>query len=193
MIKLYFDSRLKSRYTGSIMNDWRTPMIKILFVCHGNICRSPMAEFVMKDLLEKTGREYEFEISSAATSTEEIWNGIGNPVYPPAKKLLAKKGIDCSGKRARQMTRADYDYYDLLIGMDNFNIRNMLRITGGDPCGKIRMLLDFTNRPGEVADPWYSGDFETTYRDVLEGCEGILLSLPSEQSLRSAPSGRNSE
>lgn len=149
-------------------------MIKILFVCHGNICRSPMAEFVMKDLLEKTGREYEFEISSAATSTEEIRSGIGNPVYPPAKKLLAKKGIDCSGKRARQMTRSDYDYYDLLIGMDNWNIRNMLRITGGDPDGKIKMLLDFTNRPGEVADPWYSGDFETTYRDVLEGCEGIL-------------------
>ena len=149
-------------------------MIKILFVCHGNICRSPMAEFVMKDLLEKTGREYEFEVASAATSTEEIWNGIGNPVYPPAKKLLAKKGIDCSEKRARQMTRSDYDYYDLLIGMDNFNIRNMLRITGGDPEGKIKMLLDFTNRPGEVADPWYSGDFETTYRDVLEGCEGIL-------------------
>ena len=124
--------------------------------------------------------EYEFEISSAATSTEEIWNGIGNPVYPPAKKLLAKKGIDCSGKRARQMTRSDYDYYDLLIGMDNWNIRNMLRITGGDPDGKIKMLLDFTNRPGEVADPWYSGDFETTYRDVLEGCEGILNSLPIE-------------
>ena len=133
-----------------------------------------MAEFVMKDLLEKNGREYEFEVASAATSTEEIWNGIGNPVYPPAKKLLAKKGIDCSEKRARQMTRSDYDYYDLLVGMDNWNIRNMLRITGGDPDGKIKMLLDFTNRPGEVADPWYSGDFEATYRDVLEGCEGIL-------------------
>ena len=133
-----------------------------------------MAEFVMKDLLEKTGREYEFEIASAATSTEEIWNGIGNPVYPPAKKLLAKKGIDCSEKRARQMTRSDYGYYDLLIGMDDFNIRNMLRITGGDPDGKIKMLLDFTERPGEVADPWYSGDFNATYRDVLEGCEGIL-------------------
>ena len=149
-------------------------MLKILFVCHGNICRSPMAEFVMKDLLSKTGREYEFEVASAATSTEEIWNGIGNPVYPPAKKLLAKKGIDCSEKRARQMTRSDYDYYDLLIGMDDFNIRNMLRITGGDPEEKIKMLLDFTERPGEVADPWYSGDFNATYRDVLDGCEGIL-------------------
>ena len=128
----------------------------------------------MKDLLEKAGREYEFEVASAATSTEEIWNGIGNPVYPPAKKLLAKKGIDCSGKRARQMTKADYDHYDMLIGMDNWNIRNMMRIIGSDPEGKIRMLMDFTDRPGEVADPWYSGDFETTYRDVLEGCEGIL-------------------
>lgn len=149
-------------------------MIKILFVCHGNICRSPMAEFVMKDMAEKLGREYEFEIASAATSTEEIWNGIGNPVYPPVKKLLAKKGIDCSEKRARQMTRSDYDYYDLIVGMDNWNVRNMLKITGGDPEGKIKMLLDFTDRPGEVADPWYSGDFESTYRDVKEGCEGIL-------------------
>ena len=149
-------------------------MIKILFVCHGNICRSPMAEFVMKDLLEKAGREYEFEVASAATSTEEIWNGIGNPVYPPAKKLLAKKGIDCGGKRARQMTKADYDYYDLLIGMDNWNIRNMMRIIGSDPQKKVSLLMDFTDRPGEVADPWYTGDFETTYRDVLAGCEGIL-------------------
>ena len=149
-------------------------MIKILFVCHGNICRSPMAEFVMKDMLSKTGREYEFEVASAATSTEEIWNGIGNPVYPPVKKLLAKKGINCDGKRARQITKADYEYYDLLIGMDDFNIRNMYRITGGDPDEKIKRLLDFTKRPGEVADPWYSGDFETTYKDVCEGCEAIL-------------------
>ena len=152
-------------------------LLKILFVCHGNICRSPMAEFVMKDLLKKAGREHEFEIASASTSTEEIRGGIGNPVYPPVKKLLAEKGIDCFGKCARQMTRSDYDYYNLLIGMDNFNIRNMLKITGGDPFGKIRMLMDFTKRPGEVADPWYSGDFETTYRDVLEGCEGILKSI----------------
>ena len=133
-----------------------------------------MAEFVMKDMLSKTGREYEFEVASAATSTEEIWNGIGNPVYPPVKKLLAKKGINCDGKRARQITKADYEYYDLLIGMDDFNIRNMYRITGGDPDEKIKRLLDFTKRPGEVADPWYSGDFETTYKDVCEGCEAIL-------------------
>ena len=148
-------------------------MVRIMFVCHGNICRSPMAEFVMKDLLSKTGREYEFEISSAATSTEEIWNGIGNPVYPPVKKLLAKKGIDCSEKRARQMTRADYDYYDLLIGMDNWNIRNMLRITGGDPDGKIRKLMDYVGG-GDVADPWYSGNFQVTYRDIYEGCTALL-------------------
>ena len=152
-------------------------MIKILFVCHGNICRSPMAEFVMKDLLEKTGREYEFEISSAATSTEEIWNGIGNPVYPPAKKLLSKKGIDCSGKRARQMTRSDYDYYDLLIGMDNFNIRNMLRIVGSDPENKIMRLLDITDNPRDIADPWYTGNFDETYNDILEGCEALIKKL----------------
>ena len=149
-------------------------MIKILFVCHGNICRSPMAEFVMKDKIAKLGREYEFEVASAATSTEEIWNGIGNPVYPPVKKLLTEHGIDCSEKRARQMNRADYDHYDLLIAMDNANFRNMNRICGGDPEGKIKMLLDFTSRPGEVADPWYSGDFKATWRDVNEGCDGIL-------------------
>ena len=154
--------------------------MKIMFVCHGNICRSPMAEFIMRKMLAENGLSDKVSVASSATSTEEIWNGIGNPVYPPAKKLLAKKGIDCGGKRARQMTRSDYDYYDLLIGMDNWNIRNMLRITGGDPDGKIKMLMDFTNRPGEVADPWYSGDFEATYRDVLEGCEGILNSLPLE-------------
>ena len=133
-----------------------------------------MAEFVFKDMLEKLGREYEFEVASAATSTEEIWNGIGNPVYPPVKKLLEKKGIDCSGKRARQMNRADYEKYDLLIGMDNANIRNMKNICGGDPEGKIKMMMDFTSRPGEVADPWYSGDFSATYRDIREACEGIL-------------------
>ena len=152
-------------------------MIKILFVCHGNICRSPMAEFVMKQKVKKLGIEHEFEIASAATSTEEIWNGIGNPVYPPVKKLLAKNGINCSEKRARQMTKEDYSKYDLLIGMDNFNIRNMLRILKSDPENKVRMLLDFTDRPGEVADPWYSGDFEATWRDVNEGCDGILKSL----------------
>ena len=135
-------------------------MIKILFVCHGNICRSPMAEFVMKDLAAKAGAGERFVIDSAATSTEEI----GNPVYPPARRELA----------ARQLTRADYDRYDLLIGMDSANIRNMLRICGGDPEEKIHRLLDYTARPGNVADPWYTGDFSATWRDVLEGCTAIL-------------------
>lgn len=145
-------------------------MKRILFVCHGNICRSPMAEFVMKDLVSKAGRADEFYIESAATSTEEL----GNEVYPPARRKLAEHGIACKGKRARQMTRDDYRRFDLLIGMDSRNIRNMERISGGDPDGKIHMLLDFTSRPGDVADPWYTGNFEATWRDVLEGCQCLL-------------------
>ncbi len=145
-------------------------MTRILFVCHGNICRSPMAEFVMKDLVKKAGLESEFHIESAAASTEEI----GNPVYPPARRKLKEHGIDCSGKTARQLTRVDYDRYDLLVGMDSANLRNMRSICGGDGSRKIRFLLDFTNRPGSVADPWYTGDFEATWRDVLEGCRGLL-------------------
>jgi len=147
--------------------------IRLLFVCHGNICRSPMAEFVMKEFVKRAGREEEFEIASAATSTEEI----GNEVYPPARRKLAEHGIDSKGKRARQMTRRDYDRFDLLIGMDTWNIRNMNRICGGDPEGKIHMLMDYTQRPGDVADPWYTGDFEATWRDVTEGCEGLLEEL----------------
>jgi len=148
-------------------------MKRILFVCHGNICRSPMAEFVMKDLVSKAGRSDDFHIESAATSTEEI----GNDVYPPARRKLAEHGISCKGKTARQMTRADYDRFDLLIGMDQWNIRNMTRICGGDPEGKIRMLMDYTNRPGEVADPWYTGNFDATWRDVLLGCQCLLEDL----------------
>lgn len=148
---------------------------RILFVCHGNICRSPMAEFVMKDLVCKAGVQDHFLIESAATSTEEI----GNSVYPPARRKLAEHGISCQGKTARQMTRLDYGRYDLLIGMDSWNIRNMRAINGGDPEGKIRMLMDYTNRPGDVADPWYTGDFEATWRDVLEGCEALLSQLMS--------------
>lgn len=148
---------------------------RILFVCHGNICRSPMAEFVMKDLVCKAGVQDHFLIESAATSTEEI----GNSVYPPARRKLAEHGISCQGKTARQMTRLDYGRYDLLIGMDSWNIRNMRAISGGDPEGKIRMLMDYTNRPGDVADPWYTGDFEATWRDVLEGCEALLSQLVS--------------
>ena len=145
-------------------------MIKVLFCCHGNICRSPMAEFVMKDLVGKAGADERFFIVSAATSTEEI----GNPVYPPARRKLAEHGIGCAGKTARQMTAADYREYDLLIGMDSANLRNMRRICGGDPEGKIRLLMDFTDRPGDVADPWYTGDFETTWRDISAGCRGLL-------------------
>ena len=148
-------------------------MIKILFICHGNICRSPMAEFVMKHLFDETGLSNQFEIASAATSTEEI----GNPVYPPARRKLAEHGIGCQGKTARQMTRSDYERYDLLVGMDSRNIRNMLRICGGDPEGKISMLMDYTRRPGDVADPWYTGDFDATWRDVQEGCRGLLAHL----------------
>ena len=149
-------------------------MTKILFVCHGNICRSPMAEFVMKDLVKKAGREAEFKIASAATSTEEI----GNPVYPPARRELAAHGIGCAGHAARQLRRADYDHYDLLIGMDGANVRNMHRMCGGDPGGKIRLLLDFAGRPGqEVADPWYTRDFTATWRDVEAGCRGLLEQL----------------
>ena len=134
-----------------------------------------MAEFVMKDLVEKAGVAQQFQIESAATSTEEI----GNSVYPPARRKLAEHGISCQGKTARQMTRLDYGRYDLLIGMDSWNIRNMRAISGGDPEGKIRMLMDYTNRPGDVADPWYTGDFEATWRDVLEGCEALLSQLMS--------------
>ena len=145
-------------------------MKSILFVCHGNICRSPMAEFVMKDLVEKAGVSDNYYIESAATSTEEI----GNEVYPPAKRKLAEHGISCKGKTARQMTKNDYLRFDLLIGMDSWNIRNMNRICGGDPEHKIHMLMDFTNHPGDVADPWYTGNFEATWQDVLLGCQCLL-------------------
>ena len=148
-------------------------MIKILFLCHGNICRSPMAEFIMKDLVKKAGLEQNIQIESAATSTEEI----GNPVYPPARRKLSEHGIDCSGKRARQLLNSDYEKYDLLIGMDRANLRSMYRICGGDFADKMHLLMDFTNRPGEVADPWYTDDFDTTWRDVEEGCRGLLQKI----------------
>ena len=146
---------------------------KILFVCHGNICRSPMAEFVMKHLVAKVGRDVEFEISSAATSTEEI----GNPVYPQTRRKLTEHGISCDGKTARQITMRDYTYYDYIIGMDSYNLRNMHRFFGGDPEGKISLLLDYTTRPGDVADPWYTGNFDATWRDCLEGCTELLKTL----------------
>lgn len=141
-------------------------MKKILFVCHGNICRSPMAEYVMKYLVEQAQLTDQYMIASAATSTEES----GNPVYPPARRKLAEHGISCNGHAARQMTRADYQRYDLLIGMDSANLRNMTRIAGGDPKGKIRPLL----YDKDVADPWYTGNFEATWQDVLRGCQALL-------------------
>ena len=145
-------------------------MIKILFICHGNICRSPMAEFVMKDLVEKAGCASEFYIESAAVSAEEL----GNPVYPPARRELAHHGISCDGKTARQMTRDDYDRFDLLICMDSSNLRRMERICGGDPDGKMSRLLEHTGRFDDVADPWYTGDFSATWRDVVDGCTALL-------------------
>ena len=152
-------------------------MTRVLFVCHGNICRSPMAEFVLRDMAEAAGRGAEFVIASAATSTEEI----GNPVYPPARRKLAEHGIRCGGKTARQMTAEDYRRYDLLIGMDGRNLANMRRICGGDPDGKMHLLMDFTCRPGEVADPWYAGDFDAAWRDVTEGCRGLLQWLEGKE------------
>lgn len=184
-------------------------MTRILFVCHGNICRSPMAEFVMKDLVRQAGLEAQFHIESAATSTEEI----GNPVYPPARRKLAEHKIDCAGKTARQLKSSDYDTFDLLIGMDRANLRNMYRICGGDFGGKMHLLMDYTghregapakppvrlcgerSRSGmselsasagsegyeacgdDVADPWYTDDFETTWRDISAGCKALLEQL----------------
>ncbi len=152
-------------------------MTRILFVCWGNICRSPMAEFIMKDLVRRRGLEDCFEIASAATSSEEIWNGRGNPVYPPARKKLAEHGISCAGKTARQMTAADYGRYDLLIGMEELNLRYMKRICGGDPEGKMSLLLDHSPHPRDVADPWYTRDFDAAWRDIREGCEALLEHL----------------
>ena len=149
---------------------------KILFICHGNICRSPMAEFVLKHLVDEAGLSDRFEIASAATSTEEI----GNPVYPPARRKLAEHGIGCAGKTARQMTLEDYHYYDYIIAMDRNNLRNLKRMFGEDVNHKISLLMDYTRRPGDVADPWYTGDFEATWRDVMEGCEGFLKTMMKE-------------
>ena len=148
-------------------------MVKVLFVCHGNICRSPMAEFILKDMVKKAGCEKDFEIRSAATSTEEI----GNPVYPPAKAKLAEHGISCVGKTAVQMTKADYDYYDYIIAMDRFNLRNMKKFVGNDEEKKVSLMMDYTDRHGDVADPWYSGDFETTWNDISEGCRGSSIEI----------------
>ena len=146
---------------------------RILFVCHGNICRSPMAEFVMKDCAQKAGLAQAFEIASAAVSSEEL----GNPVYGPVQRLLKKQGIDCAGKTARKIQASDYAHYDLLLGMDEANLVRMRRFFGGDPDGKIRRLMDYTKNPRDVADPWYTRDFDATWRDVTEGCAALLAAL----------------
>lgn len=140
-------------------------MYRILFVCHGNICRSTMAEYVMKELVRRSGRSSEFEIDSAATSLEEI----GNPIYPPARRKLDKEGIPVGDHRARRITKQDYEHFDKIYIMDSNNQRNILRVLGSDPGNKIEYLV-----PRNVADPWYTGDFDATYRDVMEGCLRIL-------------------
>ena len=148
-------------------------MIKILFVCHGNICRSPMAEFVMKDLVKKQGLSDEIYIASAATSTEEIGNGV----HRGTRNKLAEFGISTEGKKAVQITKSDYEKYDLILGMESYNLVNMKRIIGKDDAHKVYRLLDFSQNPRDIADPWYTGNFDETYEDVYEGCQGLLQYL----------------
>ena len=152
-------------------------MKRIMFVCHGNICRSPMAEFIFKKMIKDRGLEDDFYVASCATSREEIVGNVGNPVYPPARAELLRHGIDPAGKRAVQLKKSDYDSYDLFVAMDSMNIRNMMRIIGSDPENKVRKLMDYTSRGGDVADPWFTGNFEITYRDVTDGCTGLLNDL----------------
>ena len=148
-------------------------MIKVLFICHGNICRSPMGEFILKKMVQQMGLEKQFQIASAATSTEEI----GNPVYPPARQKLKEHGIDCTGKTAVQLRRSDYEAYDYFLCMDRWNVKNTLRIFGGDPMNKVSLLLSWCGQEKEVADPWYSGDFDTAYQDIERGCRAFLQQI----------------
>lgn len=148
-------------------------MKRILFVCHGNICRSPMAEFIMKKMVRSAGREEEFEIASAATSNEEL----GNPVYPMARQELAKHGIGCPGHAARQLMPGDYNHYDMIVGMDSENMEEMLRFFGSDPEGKLSLLLDHTGHPRDIADPWYTRNFTAAWKDIYAGCTAIFDKL----------------
>ncbi len=149
-------------------------MIKIMFICLGNICRSPMAEIIFRDLASKAGLGGDFLIESSATSGENVYNGIGAAVYPPAVRVLASHGLSAAGKRAVRLKRDDYDKYDMFICMDRHNVSDVIRIFGGDKDNKISMLMDYTARPGDVSDPWYTGDFDTAYNDISEGCKGLL-------------------
>lgn len=154
-------------------------MKKIMFVCHGNICRSPMAEFIMKKLVRENGIADNFQISSSATSTEEI----GNPVYPPAREELKRHGISCDGKYAVQVKKSDYEKYDLFLIMDDLNNRNIMRIFGKDPENKVHKLLEFAGRNDNVADPWYNGRFDVAYNDIYDGCSGLLSYLTEREEI----------
>ncbi|MBO4580257.1 MAG: low molecular weight phosphotyrosine protein phosphatase [Clostridiales bacterium] len=149
-------------------------MMKILMVCHGNICRSPVAEFILRDLAENEGLEDLVYCESRATHTDEIWNGHGSPVYPPMEEILSRHGISCAGKRAQLISLADYDRFDMLIGMDEENMRVLKRKFGGDPEGKVRLLTEFGGDRQYIEDPWYTGNFERVYRQIEEGCEGLM-------------------
>ena len=152
-------------------------MYKIMFVCLGNICRSPMAQQKLKHMVEKMGRKHEFEIASSATSDENVWNGVGAPVYGPIKTLLERKGISCAGKRAQVLKKTDGEYYDLFLCMDDNNVRNAQRILGEKNAHKCKKLLSYAGETGDVADPWYTRDFETAYEDIQRGLDGLLDSL----------------
>ena len=156
-------------------------MIKILFVCHGNICRSPMAEFIFRDIAEKNGVSAEYSVASCATATEEIWGGVGNPVYPPAKKELQAHGIKCDGKKARLIDKKDYKEYNIIVGMDDANMRNMLRVFGGDPENKLHKLMEFTGSSADVSDPWYSRRFDVAYNDIYAGCLALFEKCEKER------------
>lgn len=171
------ETHKRSNDAFKINVDMTLNQTKILFVCHGNICRSPACEFVMKDIVNKAGQKDSFVIASAATTEDEIWGGVGNPVYPPMKEVLRQHGLDCEGKRAVLLTRKDYSCYDYLIGMDNENLRDMHYICGGDPDGKMSRLLDWAGVNRSVADPWYTRDFEEAYQDIVIGCRALCQNL----------------